>query len=265
VARPQRLMNDPSDDTPPTFDERAEWFDAHYGTTRGRVRLRLVLERLRDTLPSPPARVLDAGGGSGVVAIALAHEGYDVTLVDASDGMLRVAAERTAEADVELALIHGSIDELPHLIEGQFDAICCHAVLMYVDDPTASLTILRRMARDGAILSLLEKNRDGIAMRPGLHGDYAEARRLLDDPVSAGNLGIPNRSRSTAEWRDLLASTRWRFDSMVGIRLFSDTADDHLSDEAFEQLLELEREAGRRDPYRAVARLIHFSATATAS
>jgi hypothetical protein len=118
------------------------------------------------------------------------------------------------------------------------------------------------VARDGAVLSLLEKNRDGLAMRPGLGGDYEEALRVLDDPIAAGNLGIPNRSRSIREWRRILGIAGWRIDSAVGIRLFSDAADDELSDDAFDHLLRLEREAGRRDQYRAVARLIHMSATA---
>jgi hypothetical protein len=99
-------------------------------------------------------------------------------------------------------------------------------------------------------------------MRPGLRGDFEEAIRVLDDPVAAGNLGIPNRSRSVDEWRDLLDAAGWRFDSAVGIRLFSDLADDDLPDEEFEQLLRLEREAGRRPTYRDVARLVHLSATA---
>jgi S-adenosylmethionine-dependent methyltransferase len=246
----------------PTFDERAEWFDAHYGTTRGRIRLRLLLERLRETLPPPPARVLDVGGGTGVVAIPLAELGYGVTLLDPSEGMLRVARERIETAGADLAVIHGAIDDVPRLATGGFDAICCHAVMMYVDDPGASLKVLRSVARDGAVLSLLEKNRDGLAMRPGLRGDYEEALRVLDDPIATGNLGIPNRSRSMEEWHDLLGASGWRFDSAAGIRLFSDLADDDLPDEAFEQLVRLEREAGRHDPYRAISRLIHVSATA---
>jgi S-adenosylmethionine-dependent methyltransferase len=206
--------------------------------------------------------VLDIGGGSGVVAIPLAEQGYDVTLLDPSEGMLRVAKERIETAGVEIALIHGAIDDVPRLTQGGFDAISCHAVLMYVDDPGGSLKTLRSVARDGAVLSLLEKNRDGLAMRPGLRGDYEEALRVLDDPVAAGNLGIPNRSRSMEEWGGLLDAAGWRFDSAVGIRLFSDLAEDDLPDEAFDQLLRLEREAGRRATYRDVARLIHLSATA---
>ena len=247
---------------PPTFDERAEWFDAHYDSTRGRIRLRLVLERLRETLPRPPARVLDVGGGSGVVAIPLAEEGYDVTLLDPSDGMLRVARERIEAAGAELVVVAGTIDDAPRLTRGTFDAICCHAVLMYVDDPGMALRVLRSMARDGAVLSMVEKNRDGLSMRPGLRGEFEEAIRVLEDPVASGNLGIPNRSRSLEEWHALLEAAGWRFDSAAGIRLFSDLADDDLPDETFEQLLRLEREAGRHPQYRGIARLVHISATA---
>jgi S-adenosylmethionine-dependent methyltransferase len=121
---------------------------------------------------------------------------------------------------------------------------------------------MRVAASTGATLSLLEKNRLALAMRPGLRGDYAEALRVLDDPVASGNLGIPNRSRSANEWSDLLTDSGWRLDSWVGIRLFSDLAPDVLSDDDYDRLLTLEREAGRREPYRSAARLIHLSATA---
>ena len=102
---------------------------------------------------------------------------------------------------------------------------------MYVDDPEACPD--RSSAPSHAkerLLSLLEKNRDGLAIRPGLRGDYEEALRVLDDPIAAGNLGIQNRSRSLGEWRELLDAAGWRFDSVVGIRLFSDPADDDLPD-----------------------------------
>jgi hypothetical protein len=121
---------------------------------------------------------------------------------------------------------------------------------------------MRAAVAAAATLSLLEKNRSALAMRPGLRGDYAEALRVLDDPVATGNLGIPNRSRSAEEWGDLLADAGWRLDSWVGIRLFSDLAPDVLSAQAYEDLLILERAAGEREPYRSAARLIHLSATA---
>lgn len=246
----------------PTFDERAGWFDEHYATTRGRVRRTLVLERVRATAPPPPAAVLDVGGGSGAIAIPLAADGYRVTVADPSRGMLDVAAANAAEAGVEIRLEQIGIDDLRASSLGTFDVVCCHAVLLYVDDPLSALRTLRSAAREGATLSLLEKNRDALAIRPGLRGDYAEALRVLDDPVATGNLGIANRSHSVVTWLGWLDEAGWDVSSWAGIRLFSDTARDDLSEPAFRALLELEREAGTREPYRSVARLVHFAATA---
>ena len=200
----------------PTFDERADWFDRHYTTTRGRVRAALVLERLADTLPPPPATVLDVGGGSGAIAVPLATDGYGLTLLDPSTAMLDLAGRHAIDAGVELRLVQGGVEMVAELAPGPFDAICCHAVLLYLDDPGAHLATLRRVVAAGATLSLLEKNRLALAMRPGLRGDYAEAIRVLDDPVATGNLGIENRSRSVDEWTELLEQTGWRLDSWVG-------------------------------------------------
>ena len=246
----------------PTFDDRAEWFDRHYEVTRGRIRATLVLERLAATLPPAPATVLDVGGGSGAIAVPLAARGYDVTLLDPSRAMLALARGHAREAGAELRLVESGVERIAELAPGAFDAICCHAVLMYLDDPATRLATMRNAAAPGATLSLLEKNRLALAMRPGLRGDYAEALRTLDDPVATGNLGIPNRSRSVEEWTALLAAAGWRLDSWVGIRLFSDLAPDALSDAEYDQLLSLERAAGEREPYRSAARLIHLSATA---
>ena len=246
----------------PTFDERAEWFDRHYEVTRGRVRAALVLERLEATLLPPPAAVLDVGGGSGVIAVPLADRGYTVTVLDPSPAMLELARGHARDAGVDLRLVDGGVERIEELAPGPFDVICCHAVLMYLDDPAEHLATMRRAAHAGATLSLLEKNRLALAMRPGLRGDYAEALRVLEDPVASGNLGIPNRSRSVDEWTDLLLGAGWRLDSWAGIRLFSDLAPDALRDDEYDRLLTLERTAGAREPYRSAARLVHLSATA---
>jgi ubiquinone/menaquinone biosynthesis C-methylase UbiE len=246
----------------PTFDERAEWFDRHYETTRGRVRATLVLERLAATLPAPPATVLDVGGGSGAIAVPLAVRGYDVTVLEPSPAMLALTRQHADDAGIALRAVEGGVERISALTPGPFEAICCHAVLMYLDDPAAHLAAMRAVVADGGALSLLEKNRSAIAMRPGLRGDYAEALRVLDDPVATGNLGITNRSRSVDEWRELLSASDWRVDSWAGIRLFSDLAPDVLNDDDYGRLLTLERTAGEREPYRSASRLIHISATA---
>src|SRR5690349_25126671 len=65
----------------------------HYGTLRGRVRTHVIDAHLREHLPSPPAAIVDVGGGGGNQSIPLARSGYQVTIADPSEAMLAGAAE----------------------------------------------------------------------------------------------------------------------------------------------------------------------------
>ena len=69
---------------------------------RGRLRFELLMDQVKAALPPAPARVVDAGGGTGQVAVPLAALGYQVTVVDTSPAMLATCAERAAEVAVEL-------------------------------------------------------------------------------------------------------------------------------------------------------------------
>jgi S-adenosylmethionine-dependent methyltransferase len=247
---------------PDPFEGKADYFDGHYRSTRGRTRLRLVLERLETMLPPPPSTVLDVGGGTGAFAVPLALRGHRVTVVDPSEDMLRVARENADRAGATVQVVPGPVERVLDLVSGPFHAILFHAVLLYVEDPERRLADARALAEDGAALSLLEKNRDALAMRPGLGGEYPRALRLLDERVDAGGLGIENTSRSVEEWVASLRATGWEPIDWVGVRLFSDRAPDELRPSDFETLLDLERAAGRRDPYRRVARLVHLHASA---
>jgi S-adenosylmethionine-dependent methyltransferase len=243
------------------FAGKAEWFDRGYrDSSHGRVRMELVLERLIEALPPPPAAVLDAGGGTGAFAIPLAERGYDVTVLDQSAEWLAVAGLRAQDEGVRLRLVESPVEEAAEVMAGErFDAVLCHTVLLYLDDPEAVLRMLRGLAREGAILSVLEKNREGLAMRPGLGGDHAEALRVLDDPLAAGRLGIVNRARSAGELRAQLLRSGWQARDWAGVRLFSDLVLTFEPD-VHPRLRELERAASRRDPYRRVARFVHLRA-----
>jgi S-adenosylmethionine-dependent methyltransferase len=243
------------------FAGKAEWFDRQYAeTSHGRVRLDLVVDRLVKRLPAAPASILDVGGGTGAFAIPLAAQGHEVTIIDRSSEWLEVARDRAREASVDVRLVQGSSEDAHRLLDGEaFDAILCHTILLYLEDPVASLTALRGLSHERTVLSVLEKNRQGLAMRPGLAGDYEEARRVLDDPTSSGRLGIGNRARSSSELHTLLLRAGWVAEDWIGVRLFADLVLT-LDVDAYPGLLELERAVSRRDPYRRVARMIHLLA-----
>ena len=53
---------------------------------------------LRETLPAPPARVLDLGCGTGTLSELLAAEGYDAVGVDFSPAMIERATAKRGSA-----------------------------------------------------------------------------------------------------------------------------------------------------------------------
>jgi SAM-dependent methyltransferase len=245
------------------FAGKAEWFDLGYReTTHGRIRLELVLERLLRELPPPPARVLDAGGGTGAFAIPLTARGYRVTVLDSNAEWLGVAERAATAAGVHLRLVHGTAEDAPSLLDGPFDAVLCHTVLIYAARPERVLRALRDVARPGAVLSSLEKNRDALAVRPSKQRDFGEALRVMDDPVASGRLGIPNTSPTGGELRGLMLRSGWLPERWGGIRVYSDGVIEPVDGETFETIMELERKASVREPHRRFGRLLHVLARA---
>ena len=75
-----------------------------------------------ERLVAPPARVLDAGCGTGRVAIRLAEHGYQVTGVDIDASMLEVARERAPG----LRWVLGDLAGLDRLALGaSYDLVVC--------------------------------------------------------------------------------------------------------------------------------------------
>ena len=67
-----------SDDSWASLADR--FADEAYATVKGYVRTYVLHQHLLEHLPSPPAPVLDVGGGAGHQSFPLAQLGYDVTL-----------------------------------------------------------------------------------------------------------------------------------------------------------------------------------------
>ncbi len=80
---------------------------------------------LKEYLPDS-GKVLDAGGGAGRYTIWLAERGYEVVLLDLSEGQLRVAEEKVKERDLEdkVSFLKGEIRDLDFVSE-EFDAVLC--------------------------------------------------------------------------------------------------------------------------------------------
>src|SRR5579863_5277812 len=88
------------------------------------IEFAITLLVLREYLPTPPARILDVGGGPGRYAIGLTQRGYDVTLLDLARGNLEFARARATEADIQIAgYVHGNALDLSQYADESYDAV----------------------------------------------------------------------------------------------------------------------------------------------
>ncbi|MFC7965494.1 class I SAM-dependent methyltransferase [Streptomyces cinereoruber] len=245
------------------FDSVGAAYATHSDSARGRLRHDLVERRLLAELPTTPARILDVGCGNGEMTLRLAAAGHQVTGVDPATTMLAAAADRLA-ARPELAdrvqLVNSGFESLP--LDGEpFEAVCCHGVLMYLDDPRQAVARLAGLVAPGGLLSILAKNRRAIGVREALVGDSETARRLIVSGAerSVGNLGRETRGddpdvldRLTAEHG--LIPQPWQ-----GVRIFHDHLDDTWAPDpaAYAAALQLEWAASSRSPYRDIGHLVH--------
>lgn len=113
-------------------------------------------ELLRQYLPPPPAVVLDAGGGPGVYACALAAEGYAVHLLDAMP--LHVEQARAASArQPRRPLASAEIGDARAMTQADavVDAVLLLGPLYHLierRDRIQALTEARRVLRPGGVL-----------------------------------------------------------------------------------------------------------------
>lgn len=242
----------------------AKFLDDHYGSLRGRVRTHVIDSQLRWHLPPPPADLVDIGGGGGDQALPLVRAGYRVTLVDASPAMLDRARERFAEEPKDVAnrvrLVEATGELAPSALAGQrFVGVLCHGVLMYLEDPGPMVGALARLVQPRGIVSIVTKSADTLAMRPALAGDWQAALVAFDADHQVNGLGVDTRADTVGELSGLLQDHAIDPVAWYGVRLFSDGwSEDRPASEATEELLAVELEASRRDPYRQLSRLFHL-------
>ncbi|MDT0615337.1 class I SAM-dependent methyltransferase [Streptomyces lancefieldiae] len=209
-------------------------------------------------------RVLDVGMGQGTQALRLARAGHQVTGLERDTTMIAAAREALAGQPEgireRMRIIEGDgRDTGVHFLPGSFDVVLCHGVLMYVEEPDPLLAGLARMLAPGGLLSLLVRNGDALAMRPGLYGEWAGALAAFDTTAYRNRLGLDVRADRLATLTAKLAGIGAPLHTWYGVRVFTDTAaDDAAVPDDVETLLAAEERAGRTDPYRGVAALLHL-------
>jgi len=230
----------------------------------GRVRFELLLGQVLAALPGPPARVVDAGGGTGQLAVALARRGYQVTVVDTSAAMLATCAQRAAgegaEVGARLATVQGDAADLPALLgPASRDAAVCHDLITQVDDPAAVLAALAGVVGDGGVLSLGFANRDWLVLRAGRRGEHGSALRLAHGRQAGSFQGASAAAPAMTleEVEAELERAGFQPVAASGVGVFVDSGDDDPDPAGLNALVELENLVAAREPYRSSARTVH--------
>jgi S-adenosylmethionine-dependent methyltransferase len=252
-----------------TFAAGEDRWRAGLGTLRQAVRQELVARQLASHLADQPGlRVLDIGCGQGTQAVRLARRGHLVTGLDGSASLLagfgRSLRSEPGPVRDRVRLVHGDALSTADLFApASFDAVLCHGVLMYLPGPGPVLAAIARVIAPGGLVSLLVRNGDALAMRPALLGDWAAAAAAFDGSGYLNRIGVRARADRLGELSAGLAAHGLGLERWYGVRVFTDLAgdDEPVPDpEAFGLLLDCEERAGRSDPYRAVAPLLHVLA-----
>lgn len=237
--------------------------DGAYASVKGRVRTFVLHQQLLRHLPTPPATVLDVGGGAGHQSLPLARMGYDVTVLDPSAAMLAKAAVRV-RAEPEhvrrrVRLIEAAGEHAAAATGGQrFDAVLCHGVLMYLDDPEPVVTALCGCVEPGGVVSVMALNATTLSVRPALEGRWADALAAFDAVSELGVLGTPTRADTVEGLSELLRAHDVEPASWYGVWLFTDWMDLPLDRTDVAAVADVELRASLRDPYRRLSRVFHL-------
>ncbi|MFD3520340.1 methyltransferase [Streptomyces sp. NPDC058653] len=238
---------------------------------RSSLRTAVVWEVLQVALESRAAAagtagldVLDTGGGTGNFAVPVARLGHRVTVVDPSPNALFALERRAAEAGVadRVTGVQGDIHGLFEVVgRGGYDAVLCHGVLEYVDDPAEGVRNAVEALRPSGALSLLAAGLGGAVLARALAGHFTEARQALTDPAGRWGEGDPVPRRFTVELlTELVDKAGVDVGAVHGVRVFSDLVPGVLVDTqpgALEALLKLEAAAAELSSFHSVASQLH--------
>ncbi|AWL11839.1 Protein SmtA [Saliniradius amylolyticus] len=237
-----------------SFDRIAGKFDKNiYGSTKGRLRHELLVHYLDELLDSKPQRIIDAGGGTGMMSLELSRRGHKVLLNDVSNDCLTLARQRLESLDVDYH--QGPLQSLPD--NWRPDGIVCHAVLEWLEKPYEAVEHLLDLLPEGGWLSLSFFNKDAHRFANLLYGNFEYIERDLK--VKNRVRLNPNNALEPKAVLDFLAPKPVTIQHTAGIRCFHDYLKERdMQTERYDELKTMEIAYGRTHPYFWLGRYMHL-------
>jgi predicted TPR repeat methyltransferase len=121
-------------------------------------------------------RAIDLGCGTGLVGVALAGAGAEITGVDLSPRMLEIAAGRGAYARLERGEI---VEVLSRIPAGSVHAVLAADVFIYVGNLEAVFTEVARVLAPGGLFAMSVEGLDDGSYQLQPTGRYAQSASYL--------------------------------------------------------------------------------------
>jgi SAM-dependent methyltransferase len=143
------------------WDRRAAHFDEDFGHSIGSPAERAAWDRILDLVIPPispgggPLDALDAGCGTGFLALELAARGHRVTGIDFAPSMVARAQEKAAASGLAVRFEQGDAENLPYP-NGSFDLVISRHVLWTLPHPERALDEWLRVLRPGGRLAVID-------------------------------------------------------------------------------------------------------------
>jgi S-adenosylmethionine-dependent methyltransferase len=192
-----------------------------------------------------------------------------VTLLDPSPAMLDKAQQRLEGPPVEtqrrVTLLQADGENAVEAVDGRrFDAVLCHGVLGYLEQPEPLVNELCRCAAAGGVVSIMAGNAKTGAVRPALERRWDDALAAFDATGEVGVLGVPTRGDTVEHLSGLMQNQGVKPLRWYGVWLFTDWLEfsgaelDPSDSKQVAAIAAVELEASKRDPYRQLSRPFHL-------
>ncbi|PMH44957.1 tRNA uridine 5-oxyacetic acid(34) methyltransferase CmoM [Vibrio sp. 10N.286.49.B3] len=247
------------------FDDIAHKFARNiYGSDKGAIRQTIVWEDLECALASlsditPPLHVLDAGGGLAQVSQKIAQLGHQITLCDLSSEMLQLAKQEITNNDLleQYQFIHSAVQEIESHLNEPVDMVLFHAVMEWLVDPKTALEIVLKQVKAGGVASIMFYNHHGLVLKNVICGNIPH---VLDGMPHRKRFKLqPQKGLKPEEVYQWIEDAGFEICGKSGIRSFSDYIGnmEYMGDYQTEDVIALERQLCRTEPYLSLGRYIH--------
>lgn len=246
------------------FDDLALRFQSKiYDSMKGRLRLAVLRQDFNEHVTLEGKRVLDVGAGQGQWALEMLRRGGEVHLTDISAEMLSLArtniqnSELTEAQKAKASFQQISLQGLMQQNFVPFDAVTCHAVLEWLDQPAEFFAAVAPLLASGGWCSLIFYNINGLIFKNLLRTNYA---KVINRDFRGARGGLtPLNPLQPEEVRTWAGNWNYEVICQSGIRVFHDyVLDKQLYERDPDAVEALELLYSRQQPYRDLGRYIHL-------